>query len=579
MTKTPLTTKNTVFFSTANDSYIFNSATSLLAIRQFLPDAELYILSRHISNKNKRFLDRHRIKYFELDLTYLFFQTWEYPIECYYIFAGPELFKKFGFEYSVYLDGDVLCLKNPLESCPPISGIGGVKAGKFEELFVSEKETFTKNFRIPTRLFKEYRINSGVVYMNNIALSKLNFLETCGDLYYKTWSLESPRKGDDSLFALFQLINYAKLSRTVLEDKFNYIPHFKGFKINKSTIFFHFSFDKPFKIRPYQHKNPDHKIYDKYTKTWRKLSRKTSFSKWFKTLLIPIKSRQIYDKLKKGVSQIPFVLKGVRLPILKKRKNLIKPAIKLFWWEPSHIRNFGDVVSQDLIFNLFGYNVVRAQIETCNLIATGSIIELAQQSNRNDTFYSWGSGFIQADSDNENLEPIIFTAVRGKKTLSRIKQNVPLGDPGLLINSAYSIKRNRNNKKVGVVIHYADLKLPITKKFCEDPRFEVITTLDYPENVAKKISHCDLILSSSLHGLVFADSLSIPNIHIKLSNNLIGGSYKFKDYYSGIEKEYRVGDVKKIFDNNYLLQIKQSYQPVPHLTKKQRNLIKAFPFN
>lgn len=579
MSQEKLSTKNTVFFSTANDPYIFQAATSLLSIRQFLPDAELYILSRQISDKNKRFLKRRHIKYIELDLTYLFFQSWEYPSECYYLFAGPKVFKKLGFKYSVYLDGDVLCLKNPIENCPPIHDIAGVKANKFKEIFSSEKTVFSSKFHISSKLFSNYRINSGVVYMNNTVLTNLKFLDKCGDLYYETWDIGCPRKGDDSLFALFQLTNFSKLSPIVLDDIYNYIPHYKGFKTDDSTIFFHFSFDKPWKFRPYKHEDQNQNIFNGYLKTWRQIGRRNCFWKWFNTLSFPILFIQALKKIQKGFIQIPFVLKGTRYPILKKRLNLKKPPINLYWWEPPHIKNFGDVVSPDLIFNIFGFNIFRTPIENCNLIATGSIIEVAQQAKHKNSFYSWGSGFIRSNSGNKNLDHIKFSAVRGKNTLSRIGYTVPIGDPGILINAAYSLKRKRHSKKIGVVIHYADIKLPITKKFCEDPRFEVISPLDSPQNVAQKIAECGLILSSSLHGLIFADSLSIPNAHIKISNNLTGGTYKFHDYYSGIDKQYQPANVKKIFDDDYLHQLKVNYHPIPKLIKKQKTLIKAFPFN
>ena len=43
---------------------------------------------------------------------------------------------------------------------------------------------------------------------------------------------------------------------------------------------------------------------------------------------------------------------------------------------------------------------------------------------------------------------------------------------------------------------------------------------------------CICILSSSLHWLIFADSLGIPNRRIVLSDEIIGGDLKFDDYYS-----------------------------------------------
>ena len=579
MAKEPLTTNNTVFFSSANDSYIFQAATSLLSVRRFLPNANLYILSKHISSKNKRLLKKHSINYIELDLTYLFFQVWQYPTECYYIFAGPELFKKLGYKYSIYMDGDIICLKNPLENCPPIHDIGGVCANTFNELFGPDKDSLIEEFKIPPELFSKYRFNSGIVYMNNTVLTKLKLLQKSGDLYYKAWKRCCPRKGDDSLFALFLLANYSNLSPVTLDEAYNYMPHFKEFAIKDSTVFFHFTLDKPWKHHPYRHEDKRQNVYNRYIRIWRRNSRKTSFANWFKTLSAPMFIKNFFIQIKKTLLQTSFVLKGVRYPILKKRKNIIKPTIKLYWWEPSHINNFGDIVSQDLIFNIFGFNTEWEPIETCDLITTGSIIEIAKNSWRGKVVNSWGSGFIREDSGGDGVEHIKFYAVRGEKTLARIGYNVPTGDPGILINSAYLLRKKRHSNKIGVVIHYADIKTDITKKFCEDPRFEVITPLDSPRNVAQKISKCGLILSSSLHGLIFADSLSIPNAHIKISDNVTGGTYKFIDYYSGIGKTYQPADITKVFSNKYLNQLKNNYKPVPELTKKQKTLIKSFPFN
>lgn len=43
---------------------------------------------------------------------------------------------------------------------------------------------------------------------------------------------------------------------------------------------------------------------------------------------------------------------------------------------------------------------------------------------------------------------------------------------------------------------------------------------------------CKCVLSSSLHGLIVADALGVPNRRIVLSDKIIGGDLKFDDYYS-----------------------------------------------
>lgn len=58
-----------------------------------------------------------------------------------------------------------------------------------------------------------------------------------------------------------------------------------------------------------------------------------------------------------------------------------------------------------------------------------------------------------------------------------------------------------------------------------------------PKTMANSIAECETVLSSSLHGLIFADSLGIPNKWITFEKNLIGGCFKFDDYYSCFEEE------------------------------------------
>jgi Polysaccharide pyruvyl transferase len=53
-------------------------------------------------------------------------------------------------------------------------------------------------------------------------------------------------------------------------------------------------------------------------------------------------------------------------------------------------------------------------------------------------------------------------------------------------------------------------------------------------DAVKFISTCKAIVSSSLHGVVFAHSLSIPALPIQVTDKLYGGDFKFYDYYYSI---------------------------------------------
>lgn len=79
---------------------------------------------------------------------------------------------------------------------------------------------------------------------------------------------------------------------------------------------------------------------------------------------------------------------------------------------------------------------------------------------------------------------------------------------------------------------------------------------------------CDIIISSSLHGIVFAHSYGKKALWIEISKNVIGDGYKFYDYYSSlneyspdrfivseaddpnkISKHAKKADHKKLLDN------------------------------
>ena len=141
-----LTIKNTAFFSTCDDEHIFDSATSLLSIKEVLPGAQLFIFSRRVSKEKKAFLQRINIKLIDLDLRGYFYRHWDYLVEYFYLFAAPQLLVKEGFKYSVYVSENVLCLSNPLDGISGVTGVAGVKANTIEKLLSGED--LEKNFDI-----------------------------------------------------------------------------------------------------------------------------------------------------------------------------------------------------------------------------------------------------------------------------------------------------------------------------------------------------------------------------------------------------------------------------------------------
>lgn len=117
------------------------------------------------------------------------------------------------------------------------------------------------------------------------------------------------------------------------------------------------------------------------------------------------------------------------------------------------------------------------------------------------------------------------------KKRSNLKQDIMLGDPGLLIAKLYGSQQQKVLHEFGVILHYADRSRDL-EKFFEKIGAKIIRVDESPENVSNQILACRQILSSSLHGVIFSDALGVPNIRAIFSNKITGADFKFADYYS-----------------------------------------------
>lgn len=56
-------------------------------------------------------------------------------------------------------------------------------------------------------------------------------------------------------------------------------------------------------------------------------------------------------------------------------------------------------------------------------------------------------------------------------------------------------------------------------------------------SVIEQIASCDYIASSSLHGLIVAEAYGIPNLWLEISGKLLGGHFKFHDFFLSLGKD------------------------------------------
>jgi hypothetical protein len=129
---------------------------------------------------------------------------------------------------------------------------------------------------------------------------------------------------------------------------------------------------------------------------------------------------------------------------------------------------------------------------------------------------------------------------------------------------------------LGLIPHYVDHDHAILKEIANtSPEICLIDICDEPHSVIRRVSQCDNILSSSLHGLILADSLGIPNRWLGAFGEVIGAGFKFRDYYSAFGLEPPQPLVPRASDTlDTLLPQIDDYER-PNLIQLQENLMRS----
>jgi hypothetical protein len=224
-------------------------------------------------------------------------------------------------------------------------------------------------------------------------------------------------------------------------------------------------------------------------------------------------------------------------------------SIRLYWQggERGEI-NFGDSISPLLVSALSGREVVYGDIYNCELAAVGSILDkiVAKQWKRLlrlklHTIKIWGSGSFGPDRIARYGKLDIF-AVRGPLTRDAMGLNssMVLGDPGLLVDRL--ISRPEKVFRWGIIPHVVDREHGVVREMNLATPHSCVINLADPDLLAtaRTIASCDYIISSSLHGLIAADSFGIPSLWMRLSGDVFGGDWKFHDYFQSVGRSERV---------------------------------------
>ena len=240
------------------------------------------------------------------------------------------------------------------------------------------------------------------------------------------------------------------------------------------------------------------------------------------------------------------------------------------FWKGIRHRNWGDDLNYYFLQMITGRPVVMyhnfklAQwLHLKNYLCIGTLLDAVNYANAQTIV--WGSGV--SGQERSFVHPQNILAVRGKKTkefCDRYGVSCPeiYGDPALLLPLVYEPKgatpptlshregdlfETRNSKletkryRLGIIPHVVDLHHPIIDEIREKYADEIliIDLAHYKKwtDVIDQICSCDMILSSSLHGLIVSDTYSIPNCWIELSGKIPAGYFKYQDYGTSVKRE------------------------------------------
>ncbi|MCB1683387.1 MAG: polysaccharide pyruvyl transferase family protein [Pseudomonadales bacterium] len=204
--------------------------------------------------------------------------------------------------------------------------------------------------------------------------------------------------------------------------------------------------------------------------------------------------------------------------------------LKLHW---SHSKpNFGDWLSPLICEYLSGRPIVHAEFSSCDLVAVGSLLQRATEHFWNRRVEVWGTGHIAARAPAPSRHH--YHALRGPLSAACITNHSVqvFGDPGLLVDRVFGPSKPQRRTRLGIVPHYRDQEDgSIAALAAGISGSRIIDVFDPPPSVVAQIASCDFVVSSSLHGLVVADSYRVPNCWLKVSDRQRGEGFKYADYY------------------------------------------------
>lgn len=260
---------------------------------------------------------------------------------------------------------------------------------------------------------------------------------------------------------------------------------------------------------------------------------------------------------------LPAVFRRDRIILVDGTRKAAADDVNLHWWQIRGAKqNVGDMLSPvvaDYVCRRLALPEKAGR--KAHLYAIGSIIDGGYQD-----AVVWGSGLLRGDKPYwwRCLRKLDVRCVRGPKTRKTLLDNgyscpEVYGDPAVLMPLIYPARGGEKRCPYLVIPHYS---CPTEAQYTLSPMTE-----DW-KNFIDALLGAELVISSSLHGIILAEAYGIPAV---LLNDHDMHLFKYEDYYHSTGR-YEFPVAKSVEEALVL-----EPAPLPDLKPLQQALLDSFP--
>lgn len=263
------------------------------------------------------------------------------------------------------------------------------------------------------------------------------------------------------------------------------------------------------------------------------------------------------------------------------------------------VYNIGDIFSEEILSKMYDISKLDTIGNRKTMRFIGSEIPTKGWLSNDTLCCGMGWRVKTSKLDTTTVTADTFKYTRGKISRQRvidagvnISPNLPVGDSGLLASLLFHPDENKIYD-VLILTHFTDGKNIPKYKESLLKKYKGLKIICY--SMGDKTMNCEklfdvickskIVLSSSLHGIIFSHSFGTPALYITCFNGQkYVDSYKFEDYYSVYDRinynfkpENNTFDrvIEKIYDKKYVLSVNPTKKEVSVI---QNNILSAMPY-